>query len=141
MRLVILAIVECVIQWQVVHFTVIYNHHHHLVPGYFHYPQSSHSTPSFHLCSHACAFCLMDFPNLDTSCKWNPVTCGLLCLPSLSQHCVLRVHPHGVCVSAPSCFVASTCGWTVVHLSTHPQVDMGGLFHFSGVSREHCGCE
>lgn len=34
----------------------------------------------------------MDFPFLDISYKWDHITCGLLCLVSLTQHNVFEVH-------------------------------------------------
>ena len=40
----------------------------------------------------------MDLPILDISYKRDHTRCGLLCLPSFTQHNVFKVHPHcGVC--------------------------------------------
>lgn len=52
-------------------------------------PLSSQSLGIAHLCS-----VFMDFPNLDTSCKWNRTICGLSCLASFTKHPVFEVYPH-----------------------------------------------
>ena len=59
----------------------------------------------------------VDFPSLDISYQWNHAICGLLCLASFTEHCVLEVY---LCWSMSQYFVLFDC-----------QIEFPGLIAFS----------
>lgn len=76
-------------------FTMVCNHHCHLVPKCFCHPKRKPCTSNSH--SHPLAatnllYVSMDLPVLDNSGKWSDTLGGLLCLTS-PQHDVFKVHP------------------------------------------------
>ena len=106
-------------------FTVLYNHHHYLVPKHFHHPKrelalmKQSPPPDFSFPSvsgnHKLLSVSKDVPLLDISYKWNQVTCGLLCLASSTYH-VLKVH---LCSHVCQRFTPS-CGSVLFHCKATP---------------------